>query len=33
MDLLVANPALENGIIKMTLPNKLTSKNQIYHKD
>ena len=27
------NPALENGLIKMTLPNKPTSKNQMYYKD
>lgn len=27
------NPALENGIIKMTLPDKPTSKNQMYYKD
>ena len=27
------NPALESGLIKMTLPNKPTSKNQMYYKD
>ena len=27
------NPALENGLIKMTLPDKPTSKNQMYYKD
>lgn len=27
------NPALENGIIKMTLPDKPTSKNQMYYRD
>jgi len=27
------NPALDNGLIKMTLPDKLTSKNQMYYKD
>ena len=26
------NPALENGLIKMTIPNKPTSKNQMYYK-
>ena len=26
------NPALENGLIKMTLPDKPTSKNQMYYK-
>ena len=25
-------PALENGLIKMTNPNKPTSKNQMYYK-
>ena len=29
----VLNPALESGLIKMTLPNKPTSKNQMYYKD
>ena len=27
------NPALENGLIKMTQPDKPTSKNQMYYKD
>ena len=27
------NPALDNGLIKMTLPDKPTSKNQMYYKD
>jgi len=27
------NPALENRIIKMTLPDKPTSKNQMYYRD
>ena len=27
------NPALNNGLIKMTQPNKPTSKNQRYYKD
>ena len=27
------NPALECGLIKMTLPDKPTSKNQMYYKD
>jgi len=27
------NPALENGLIKMTNPDKPTSKNQMYYKD
>ena len=26
------NPALENGLVKMTLPNKVSSKNQKYIK-
>ena len=26
------NPALENGLIKMTNPDKPTSKNQMYYK-
>jgi hypothetical protein len=26
------NPALENGLVKMTLPNKVNSKNQKYIK-
>lgn len=26
------NPALDNGLIKMTLPDKPTSKNQMYYK-
>jgi hypothetical protein len=26
------NPALENGLIKMTKPDKPTSKNQMYYK-
>ena len=26
------DPALENGLIKMTLPDKPTSKNQMYYK-
>ena len=26
------NPALENGLVKMTLPNKVNSKNQKYTK-
>ena len=27
------NPALDNGLIKMTQPDKPTSKNQMYYKD
>ena len=27
------SPALDNGLIKMTFPDKLTSKNQTYYKD
>ena len=27
------DPAIENGLIKMTLPDKPTSKNQMYYKD
>lgn len=27
------DPALENGLIKQTLPNKPTSKNQKYYKE
>lgn len=27
------NPALEHGLIKMTLPDKPTSKNQMYYRD
>ena len=27
------NPALENGLVKMTLPDKPTSKNQMYYRD
>ena len=26
-------PAIENGFVKMTLPNTPTSKNQAYYKD
>ena len=26
------NPALENGLVKMTIPNKVNSKNQKYIK-
>jgi hypothetical protein len=27
------NPAIENGLIKMSLPDSPTSKNQTYYKD
>ena len=27
------SPAIDNGLIKMTYPNTLTSKNQTYYKD
>ena len=27
------NPAIKEGLVKLTIPNKPTSKNQMYYKE